>query len=300
MYGSQVALGRLESEKARQKSKFSTETELRIALVGKTGVGKSATANTLCGENFFESGLELTGMTQICRQKKALIFGREVLIIDTPGIFDTEIDATVVENEIQRCVHLGAPGLHAVIFVMEIGRFRKEDTDAIRAFLRFFESKMKDRVVVLFTHVDRLQKEGRSLANFLQNAPGFLNTFLDQCQNRVIPFNNEFKKEESYEQINGLLTMVEALKKSNELAYYSDVLFKKAEERIQARERELEEIFKREFNDRIIQIEHSIKIQLENRIQQEQIEKLRRLYERKIANVREEVRKEISDKKSKW
>ncbi|XP_071123071.1 GTPase IMAP family member 7-like [Mytilus edulis] len=162
---------------------------------------------------------------------------------------------------------------------------------------------MRDRVIIVFTHGDQLQKENVKLRDPLEKSPEPLKIFLEDCQNRYILFKNEFNKEESYQQISGLLTMIESLKRSNEIAFYSDDLFSKAEERIRVREREIEERLQQEYQRKQREYEQTLKIQLEDLMREEreaEIKKIKEDYEEKLENVREEVRKEISDKDSTW
>ena len=299
----QVRLTPYEAQRAMRLSRLAVEKELRIALVGKTGVGKSATANTISGGNYFESGECGQSLTQICQQQKVTRFGHDISIIDTPGIFDTEIDEIVVETEIKRCVYLGAPGIHAILYVMEVGRFRKEDLMAIRTFLNFFEEEMKNRVIVVFTHGDKLLKKKQTLRDYLLTVPEKLKTFLESCENRVILFNNDFNEEQSCEQVSGIITMIEALKESNEISFYCDDMFKKAEEKIRQREEEIREKLEIEYKEKMEEFERTTKIKLQTEMMQERLDELEKskvIFGERLNNVREEVRNEIQSEESKW
>ena len=261
-------------------------------------MGKSATANTISGGNYFESDVTAQAMTQVCQQQKVTRFGKDISIIDTPGIFDTETDQNVVQTEIKRCVYLGVPGLHAILYVMEIGRVRHEDLLAIETFLNFFKEEMENRVIVVFTHGDKLLKKKQTLADYLKTVPEELKQFLKICENRVILFNNDFDEEQSNEQVSCILMMIEALKKANKTsAFYTDDAFEEAEDRVQQREEEIREMLEMEYIEKTEDYESLLKMLQEELVE---LKELREYYEKKMRNIREEVRKEIKSKTSSW
>lgn len=172
----------------------------------------------------FESKLRAQTVTRSCQVATGIWNGRNILVVDTPSIFEAKNQDQEMYKDIGDCYLFSVPGPHVLLLVTQLGRFTAQDTMAVRRVKEVFGAGSMKHVVVLFTHKEDLG-DG-SLDEYVVNTDNHnLRSLIQECGRRYCGFNNRATGEEKREQLEELMAVVESLEREHQGAFYTNDLY---------------------------------------------------------------------------
>ncbi|KAF1380185.1 hypothetical protein PFLUV_G00184160 [Perca fluviatilis] len=219
------------------------EQKLKIILVGLTGVGKTSVMNTLLRKEDQKHGPDPSSQTTECKMETVPHGDQELVIINTPGVLNTEKTEKEVKKDIAESIADAAldGGPHVFLLVLRPDSFSKEDKEAVEIIQKIFGVGFKDYTLVLFTrggeYVPTYEevKKIECLKKFIHGGDSFHSFENNECKN--------VKGEEKEKQVTDLVEKINKMVAKNRRRNgprYTNKMLKKAQEIQKQIEKEME------------------------------------------------------------
>ncbi len=195
-------------------------------LLGLLSTGKSSAGNTILGRKAFQASPE--SATESCEKQTAVVSGRTVSVIDTPGLLDFLLFMDHRQSEIEKSLEMSAPGPHVFLLVINLMGFTEERKNTAKWFQENLERDALNHTIVLFTHAGWMNLLiDEPLTEYIKKHNA-LKSLIDSCGGRYHSFDNA-KMQNRFQVLELLMKIDEMLEKNGGTHYTKHNIFKRAQ-----------------------------------------------------------------------
>lgn len=164
-----------------------------IVMLGLTGTGKSASANTILAagnsqRNSKKHFLSMSNSLPVTTQCKVKIVkrlcGTQVRVVDTPDFLNDQLNNS--QEQVEECKKYCQPGRCVVLLVLQLGRFTDVEKGILEKLEKKLDWKIRESTIILLTHKKDLKE---SLTSFI-DVNDDLKSMVEMCGSRLHLFNN--------------------------------------------------------------------------------------------------------------
>ncbi|XP_068607109.1 GTPase IMAP family member 8-like [Brachionichthys hirsutus] len=221
----------------------SSNSDLRLILLGNIGCGKTSSANTILDQ---QAPIPPSD-SRSCQLRQGFSDGRNVTLVEAPRWYwagGKMVDS--VRKETEQAKTLLAPGPHAILLLVPIGLFTEMEAHVPEELEKVFGKEVLNHTLVLLTCGDYLM--GRTAEQYLREEHSGLRQIIDNCGGRYHVINN--RQQQNREQVRGLLDEVDTMVKKNGAYFMKTAQEREVEKRTKelmeeyrARQKEMKETF---------------------------------------------------------